>query len=163
MALPSDAAALRDAILQNLRDSAYIPLTSGEFNPTIEEEEKWILQFAEQSNSLLLIAVYDDIVVGNIDITGHSRIRLRHTGVIGMSIRKDWRNCGLSSVLMKEAIEWAHNSKTLELLWLQVYSDNDAGLALYRKFGFEMNGGQARFFKHENQEYHDNITMTLQL
>ncbi len=85
---------------------------------------------------------------------------MEHTAVIGMGMLKEWRNTGLGTALLKLAIEWAKENPILELLWLQVYSDNELGLGLYRKMGFEKNGILKNFFKRE-EKYFDNLTMTL--
>ena len=85
---------------------------------------------------------------------------MEHTAVIGMGMLKEWKNTGLGTALLKFGIEWAKENTILELLWLQVYTDNELGLGLYRKMGFEENGIMRNFFKQDG-EYFDNLTMTM--
>ena len=63
---------------------------------------------------------------------------------------------------MKHSINWAKENPILELLWLQVYCENDLGLGLYRKMNFVENGIIKKYFKF-NGKYYDNLTMSLPL
>lgn len=156
----SDAAALMHCVKTYLNDSEYIPKSSEEFNLTIEQEQQWIQSLNESPNSLLLVAVYDGNIIGNIDITGSGRKMMAHTAVIGMGMLQEWRNCGLGSALMEAGITWAKSNAILEILWLQVYLQNQLGLGLYRKMNFIENGIIPNFFKH-NGKYYDVLTMSL--
>jgi GNAT superfamily N-acetyltransferase len=56
-------------------------------------------------------------------------------GEIGMMVAADWRGCGVGTALVAAAIEWAR-ARGLHKLTLSVFPQNDAAIALYRKFGF---------------------------
>lgn len=155
-----DAEKLLNCIKTYVPQSDYIPKLEQEIKLSIEQEKEWIKYFLTNENSLLLIAEFDNEIIGNIDLTGNRRKIMEHTAVIGMGMLKEWRNTGLGTALLKLAIEWAKENPILELLWLQVYSDNELGLGLYRKMGFEKNGILKNFFKRE-EKYFDNLTMTL--
>lgn len=133
----NDAENLLKTIKKYIVDSEFIPKLYQEITLTIEQEEDWINSFIQKENSLLLVAEYGDELIGNIDITGNSRIIMQHTGVIGMGILNEWRNSGLGTELMKHSINWAKQNPVLELLWLQVYCENVLGLSLYRKMNFK--------------------------
>jgi ribosomal protein S18 acetylase RimI-like enzyme len=85
---------------------------------------------------------------------------MQHTAVIGMGMFIEWRNSGLGTELMKYSIEWAKENPILELLLLQVYTENELGLNLYRKMEFVENGVIKNYFK-QNGRYYDNLTMSL--
>lgn len=158
----SDAENLLKTIQKYIVDSEYIPKISEEIKLTIQQEEEWINTFIQKENSLLLIAEYENEIIGNIDITGSSRTIMQHTGVIGMGMLKEWRNFGLGTELMNLAINWAKDNPILELLWLQVYCENELGVNLYRKMNFKDNGIIKNYFK-KNGKYYDNLTMSLSL
>ncbi len=160
---PDDATLLIQAIQTYITDSDYLLLTEGEFHPTVEQERSWIRSFEQSTNSILLIAMHENKIIGNIDLTGSPRKRLQHTAVVGMGMLKEWRNTGLGNALLTTAIKWAIENPVLEHLWLQVFHNNEAGLALYRKCGFKEQGRQKDFIKKEDGEYADNIIMGLQL
>lgn len=158
----SDAENLLETIKKYILDSEFIPKFYEEIKLTIQQEEEWINSFIEKENSLLLVAEYENKIIGNIDITGNSRIMMEHTGVIGMGMLTEWRNSGLGTELMQNAINWAKENPVLELLWLQVYCENELGISLYRKMNFKENGIIKNYFK-RNGKYYDNLTMCLSL
>jgi putative acetyltransferase len=57
-----------------------------------------------------------------------------------MAVRDDWQGRGVGSALMAAAIDLADNWLGFRRLELTVYVDNAAALALYRRFGFEVEG-----------------------
>jgi L-phenylalanine/L-methionine N-acetyltransferase len=71
--------------------------------------------------------------------------RRRHSGHFGMAVRDDWRGQGVGTRLMEAALDLADNWLGLTRLDLRVFADNDAAIALYRKFGFEVEGTHERF------------------
>ncbi|CAM1345646.1 GNAT family N-acetyltransferase [Tenacibaculum amylolyticum] len=158
----NDAEHLRNTIKTYIKDSKYIPKLQEEFKLSISQGEDWIKSFIDRPNSLLLIAEFDNKIIGNIDLTGNPRKVMEHTAVIGMGMLAEWRNSGLGTELMKAAISWAKNNPILEILWLQVYTDNKLGVGLYQKMGFTENGIIKNFFKQDGI-YFDNLTMSLEV
>jgi len=156
----SDAEGIMDAIKRYISDSEYIPKVLEEFKMTQEQEINWIHSFTQADNSLLLVAVFENEIIGNIDINGNTRMIMQHTAMIGMGMLCEWRNTGLGTALMKSSIDWAKENPILELLWLQVYTENVLGMNLYKKMGFEEVGVMKDFFK-QNGRYYDNLTMSL--
>jgi|ERR1035437_1381012 RimJ/RimL family protein N-acetyltransferase len=146
--------------IKSYLSSNFIPLKPEEFNPTIEEHEHWIRKFLIGKYDLLLVAVYNDQIIGNIDLTMHHRSMLSHTGHIGMGIHEDWQNQGLGTVLLDKVIEWSDSRSEIEILWLQVFGNNHKGISIYKKKGFIEEGRQKDFIKNSKGEYIDNIIMT---
>ena len=66
--------------------------------------------------------------------------RRRHAMMIGISVRADVQGQGIGSALMQAMCDLADRWIGLQRLELTVYVDNDAAIALYRRFGFEMEG-----------------------
>ena len=156
----SDAEKLLKCIRTYIPQSEFIPKLEQEIGLTIEQEREWINSFLIQDNSLLLVAEHKGEIIGNIDLTGSQRKIMEHTAMVGMGIIREWRNSGLGSLFIQSAIEWARRNPKLELLWLQVYSENEIGVHLYRKMGFIENGSIKNFFK-KNDRYFHKLTMTL--
>lgn len=111
-----DAEKLLNCIKTYVPQSEYIPKLEQEIKLTIEQEKEWINYFLTNENSLLLIAEFDNEIIGNVDLTGNRRKIMEHTAVIGMGMLKEWRNTGLGTALLKLAIEWAKENSILELL-----------------------------------------------
>lgn len=156
----SDAPRVIEFVHGFVYDEEYVPLSEGEFNPTIAEEEQILSNYVERSNALFLVAEMDGKLVANINVDGNQRKILRHTAVFGMGMHKEWQSCGLGTAILSAAIDWARTNPELEILFLQVYAENEAGLALYRKMGFVEHGRIPNFFK-QNGRYHDEISMYL--
>lgn len=156
----SDTENLLNCIKTYIPTSNYIPKLESEIKLTVDEEKEWINSFLIYDNSLLLVAEYESKIIGNIDLTGNRRKIMEHTAVIGMGMLHEWQNIGLGTALLSAIIEWAKNNPILELIWLQVYTENEFGLNLYRKMGFVENGIIKNFFKQNNKYFH-NLTMTL--
>jgi len=102
----------------------------------------WAKRIAEiPGDEFMLVAEVAGEVVGDLGLHAASRSpRRRHAGLIGMSVRDDWQGRGVGSALLAAAVELADRWIGYTRLELMVYTDNPAALALYRKFGFEIEG-----------------------
>jgi putative acetyltransferase len=98
-------------------------------------------------------------VVGELSLhTSPTRWRMRHVGSIGMAVRDDWQGRGVGTALMEAALDLADNWLNLTRIELRVYTDNAAAIALYEKFGFEVEGTHRRL-AFRNGEYVDGYSM----
>jgi putative acetyltransferase len=66
--------------------------------------------------------------------------RRRHVMVIGISVRADVQGQGIGSALMQALCDYADRWIGLLRIELSVYCDNERAIALYRRFGFEVEG-----------------------
>jgi putative acetyltransferase len=107
--------------------------------PTVE---MWRRRLADvPAEDFLLVAEVAGEVVGNLGLHLASKSpRRRHAGGIGMSVRDDWQGRGVGAALMAAALDLADNWLNYTRLELTVYTDNAAALALYRRFGFGIEG-----------------------
>jgi putative acetyltransferase len=122
--------------------------------------EAWRKRLAEPPEGLYsLVACVEGEVVGSIGLeTSPARPRMRHVGSIGMAVRDDWQGKGVGTALMGAALDLADNWLNLKRIELRVYVDNAAGIALYEKFGFEIEGTHRRL-AFRNGEYVDAYSM----
>jgi putative acetyltransferase len=109
--------------------------------------ETWRKRLAEPAEGLIaLVACVNNEVVGQLGLhTLADSPRRRHVGQIGMSVRDDWQGKGVGTALMQAAIDLADKWLNLSRLELQVYTDNEPGVRLYKKFGFVVEGTLTRF------------------
>jgi putative acetyltransferase len=89
---------------------------------------------------LFIVAERGGRVVGNAGVHPPAHVRRRHAGGIGMAVAREAQRQGVGSALMAAIVDWADNWAQFLRLELTVYTDNHAGLALYRKFGFVAEG-----------------------
>ena len=119
---------------------------AGTLQLPLQSKEAWRKRLAEPSEGLyLLAACVDGEVVGNLGLeTSPDRPRMRHVGSIGMAVREDWQGKGVGTALMEAALDLADNWLNLTRIELRVYVDNTAAVALYERFGFEVEGTHRR-------------------
>ena len=115
--------------------------TAGTLQLPLQSVEHVRKRFLESPEGLYhLVACVDEEVVGHLGLETFTRPRRRHVGEIGMSVRDDWQGRGVGTALMEAALDLADNWLNLTRVELTVYVDNAAGIALYEKFGFEIEG-----------------------
>lgn len=94
-----------------------------------------------RDGSYILVACISDEVVGHLSLhTFPNSPRRRHMAGFGMGVRDDWQGKGVGSALMAALIDFADNWLNLTRIELEVYTDNQPGIHLYQKFGFEIEG-----------------------
>ena len=122
--------------------------------------ELWRKRLSEPPEGLFsLVACVEGEVVGSLNLENSpTRWRMRHVGSIGMAVRDDWQCKGVGTALMEAALDLADNWLNLTRVELRVYVDNAAGVALYEKFGFEVEGTH-RHLAFRDGEYVDGYSM----
>jgi putative acetyltransferase len=137
---PSDYEAVRAIFLgaQAVRGTLQLPF------PSVEQ---WRKRLAEPPEGMIsLVACADDEVIGQLGLhTFPHSPRRRHVGQLGMAVRDDWQGKGVGTALMQAAVDLADKWLNLERLELDVYTDNEAAVRLYKKFGFVIEGTLVRF------------------
>jgi putative acetyltransferase len=87
-----------------------------------------------------LVAEIDGQAVGTLGLHVETSPRRRHCGGIGMAVHERVQRQGVGTALLAAAIDLADNWLGLRRLELHVYPDNAAGIRLYEKFGFVVEG-----------------------
>jgi len=86
----------------------------------------------------LLVACAGDEVVGTAGIFGFSLPRRAHAASLGIGLHDDWQGKGVGTALFGALVDIADNWLGLRRLELSVYCDNPRAIALYEKFGFQI-------------------------
>lgn len=122
--------------------------------------ELWRTRLAEPPEGTFnLLACVEDEIVGQLGLhTFPNRPRRRHAGQIGMAVRDDWHGKGTGTALMGAAVDLADKWLNLTRLELDVYTDNEPAIRLYKNFGFVIEGTLVNYAYRDGQ-YVDTYTM----
>jgi len=125
----------------------------------LQSTEVWRKRLAANDEAQhMLVATVGGELVGNLGLTRFTRPRRAHVGEIGMAVRDDWQGKGVGTALMQAAIDLADNWLGLRRIELHVHADNERAIALYRRFGFEVEGTH-RAYSMRNGAYVDSLSM----
>jgi RimJ/RimL family protein N-acetyltransferase len=139
-----DAAAVLNHLAAVATETDYLTFGKRELEITLEEEEDYIDSYLESSCELMLVALFDARLVGVLTFAGSPRPRLRHTGELGLSVRKaDWGQ-GVGGAMLDALVAWARATQVITKLNTRVRVDNDRALALHRGKGFVLEGTISR-------------------
>ena len=114
---------------------------------TISQEADFIRKFAGNPGSVMIVAFDEGELIGTGAVSVVSgKPRFAHRSEIAISVRKDYWGKGIGTGIMNILMDFAKKSGA-EVLELEVRSDNDAAISIYKKFGFEKIGTNEKFFK----------------
>jgi len=115
-----------------------------------QSAEHWEKKLAREGVTSL-VAVRGDEVLGQLSLEVHQLPRRRHVATLGMGVKAAARGTGVGSVLLDAAIELCEKWVNVSRIELEVYTDNVAGVALYSKHGFEIEGTCKRYALRDGQ------------
>jgi putative acetyltransferase len=143
---PSDAEAMRKIF-------EYPNVIRGTLQLPFPSTENWRKRLAEpQDGTYSLIALINDEAIGQLGLHTFPHIpRRRHVGQIGMAVRDDWQGQGVGSALMQAMTDLADKWLNLTRIELEVYTDNESAIHLYKKFGFVIEGTHPQFAYRDGQ------------
>ncbi|WP_299695313.1 GNAT family N-acetyltransferase [uncultured Vibrio sp.] len=107
-------------------------------HPSIELWEKRTSNIPD--NVYSYVATLNGEVVGNIGFEVCVSPRRRHVASFGIGVKDEHLGAGVGSKLLATVIDLADNWLNLVRLELTVYTDNQAAIGLYKKFGFVIEG-----------------------
>ncbi|MBS8264309.1 GNAT family N-acetyltransferase [Mesobacillus boroniphilus] len=107
------------------------------FNP--EAQRKMIQTFRAEKNSNIFLAEYDNDLAGYLIAKGGSVSRNKHSAYLVIGIKEGFRGVGIGTRLFEELFSWG-TEVSIHRLELTVMTENLAGVELYKKMGFEIEG-----------------------
>lgn len=121
-------------------ETDFLTFGRGEFNKTLEEEEKIIEEHIKANNRIFLIAEINNKIIGVLNVNANNKKRLKHICSFGISVKKNYWGYGVGSNLILTLIEWAKWTGIVRKINLSVVENNNSAIALYEKFGFKTEG-----------------------
>lgn len=133
---------------------------------TVEQEKAFLESWSSsEQRSLLLVAVRTDEngreqIVADASLTAMSR-RLAHRAELGISVVKSEWGKGIGTRMIEKMIDHA-KMHGIELIYLEVRTDNERAIRLYERMGFKRIGVSPAYMKIDGQ-YFDVLLMYLDL
>ncbi len=139
------------------RESDNLMHGSDGFNVPVEAVKRRIQASHDADNSVILIALAGERIIARAELNGYPGTRLHHNAQFSISVRKDYWNKKIGTMLMTEIIERA-KKMNLRNIELEVVAGNKAAIALYHKMGFS-DVGVYKDYWFANNVYSDAIVM----
>ena len=114
----------------------------------------------QKEHSVLYVVWKNGEIIGDASLSGFSR-RMSHRAEFGISVVKSEWGQGIGRALLQKCIMYA-KEHMIELINLEVRSDNIRAIHVYEKYGFRKIGTAPAYFKIDG-EYYDFDLMVLDL
>lgn len=105
---------------------------------SLEETKKYFFDEIDYKQNLIIKV--NEKAVGYIQLRKEKEKRRMHKASLSIALAYEYQNKGYGTLLMKYIIEIAKNQLGLKKLELTVLQTNNAAIALYKKFGFKIEG-----------------------
>jgi RimJ/RimL family protein N-acetyltransferase len=122
-----------------------------------DERREAFQRTLEAHDSHTFLAERDGTVVGALGVTLQAGL-----AELGMMVRHGARGRGVGSALMTSCFRWCRDQQAHKVT-LTVWPHNERGIALYRKFGFAVEGRLTRHHRRRSGELWDVLSMGLVL
>jgi len=111
----------------------------GERKITPDRQRLAIEQMEKENNSTIFVSEENGELLGYLLVIGGKAKRTKHAAYIVIGILENHRGRGIGTKLFQHLDAWA-SDRQLKRLELTVVTQNEAGLTLYKKMGFEIEG-----------------------
>lgn len=137
----SDAPACLRYFLQLTQETDFLLYTHAEASAyDLQAEEDYIRSYLPPSNSLLLVAVVDNAVIGALALDqGHFR-KQQHIVTLGIGILHTYWNMGIGRRMMTAAERWVEEHPVISMIRFEVLATNERAIQLYRNFNYTEHG-----------------------
>lgn len=134
-----DAEGLSNLIGNVESESPYMLFEAGEREMSSERQRQRIELIKKGNESEIFVAEENDKLIGYLFAIGGQAKRTKYSAYIVIGILNQYRGVGIGTKLFQRLEEWAINHK-IHRLELTVITKNEAGVGLYKKMGFEIEG-----------------------
>ena len=136
---PGDAEQFLNLCKRLDEETQFMMFEPGERTTTVEEQRDHIERLLIQENSTTFVVEHNEQLVGYLSASGGEFRRNKHSAYIVIGILQEFTGQGIGGQLFAALEEWARQS-AISRLELTVMTHNKAGLALYRRRGFAIEG-----------------------
>lgn len=149
----TDAREVLDLLKKTSEETDQLLRYPDEIHMTVEEERQFLENMASQPNTVMILAVVNDQIIANAGLTPVSECdKCRHRASFGIAMLKNYWGRGIGTQLMVALLESAQEMGYRQIE-LEVLSDNDRALSLYKKFEFKIYGTNEKAFYFRDGTY----------
>jgi RimJ/RimL family protein N-acetyltransferase len=153
-----DAEEFMNLIKEVEAHSEFMLMEPEERQTSVEQQRRMIERIQMQESAVILGAENDGRLIGYMMAIGGSARRTRHSAYLVIGILEDFRGQGVGTSLFQTMEKWADKHR-ISRLELTAVTQNTAGIALYQKSGFEIEGTKRNSLI-INGEFHDEYYMS---
>jgi len=139
-------------------ETEYLDREKGEAYIDVPAFREIIRRDTEKSNNLFLVAEMQGELVGFARCQGYDLHRFSYKVEFGVCVLKRYWRIGIGTNLLEGAIQWADRNE-IRKITLTVVETNEKAIALYRKYGFEIEGVLREDRLHSDGKYYNTIVM----
>ena len=121
-------------------ETSYLSFEKDEYPMTVSEQEDEIRSLEGNQTNRMLLAMDGEEIAGIATIHSTHKIKARHDGELGIVVAKKYQKQGIGSRLIRILIDWCKGNGVTTRISLDTRADNIPAVALYMKFGFEIEG-----------------------
>ena len=133
-------------------ETDFLSFGESTFKISEEREARFLERFKKSQKDIMLVALYGDRIIASASIERNKAERYSHRAELSITVLKEFWGKGVGSELMKRLLEFSKESG-IESVYLDVRSDNDRAIALYKKFGFSKFAKYNDYFKINGRKY----------
>lgn len=134
-----DAAKLLELHKQLDTESKFMLFEPNERKTNFEQQVNIIKTIIHSINSNIFVAEDEGKIVGHLSVIGGNTNRMMHRAYIVIGILKDYTGRGIGKDLFRALEDWRLSS-IITRLELTVMTNNERGIKLYKRIGFEIEG-----------------------
>ena len=155
---PDDAEAFLALCKRLDNETKLMMLEPDERTLSVPEQRSKIANLAE--NEMVFVAVEGETLIGFLACYGYQPRRKRHCAYLVIGILQAYTGQGIGTTLFESAEVWAQ-TRGITRLELTVMTHNRAGLALYHKRGFVVEGLLRNSLKVDGRYVHEYMVAKL--
>lgn len=128
--------------------------------PTVAAEEKYLEHLMGSDNGAQIGAYVDDKLIGSagVNCVGIGKRKVLHRCEIGLCIEKKYWDQQIGTRMVEALIDLAQRAG-YEQMELEVFTDNERAIHVYKRMGFEIFGTRPNAMKLDDGTYQDEHLM----
>ena len=119
---------------------------------TVEQEQAFLSATRKAEKQAMFVAVQDGEIIGTASLSVNERTRLSHRGELALMVQKAFWGQHIGTRLLEALLRYARDTARLEIVSLEVRTDNVRAITLYNKLGFVKIGTFDGYLKVDGQD-----------